>query len=228
MSDQLINYLNESLGSKNISKGSFIKVSGIEVYVADEKAQNVDIYTILDTVSSLIPYYLMSEFDYVSIGHIPEFEERQINALTKDGVIYITSDQDDVEDAVDDIIHEIAHTLEGKYGYEIYADGNLEREFLSKREALYNILTSHGIQCDRHLFANPEYSKEFDNFLYEDIGYPRLVNLSMGLFMTPYGITSIREYWAEGFENYFLEQKAILKKFCPIVFTKIEEIAQND
>ena len=158
MSDQLINYLNESLGSKNISKGSFIKVSGIEVYVADEKAQNVDIYTILDTVSSLIPYYLMSEFDYVSIGHIPEFEERQINALTKDGVIYITSDQDDVEDAVDDIIHEIAHTLEGKYGYEIYADGNLEREFLSKREALYNILTSHGIQCDRHLFANPEYN----------------------------------------------------------------------
>lgn len=227
MSDELINYLNESLGTKTVSKGSFINISGIDIYVADEKAAGIDIYGIFDIVSSIIPGHLLSEFDYVSIGHIPEFEERKINALTKDGVIYITSDQDDIDDAVDDIIHEIAHTLEGKYGYEIYADGRLEKEFLAKRKSLYNILTSHGVECDQNLFSNPDYSQEFDEFLHEIIGYPTLVNLSMGLFMTPYGITSIREYWAEGFESYFLRERPALKKFCPVVFDKLQEILQN-
>ena len=113
MSDNLIKYLNESLGSKKISQGSFTNISGI-----------------FDTVTSLIPQHLLTEFDYVSIGDIPDFAERQINALTRDGVIYITSDQDDSADAIDDIIHEISHTLEAAYGYEIYADGKLEKEFL--------------------------------------------------------------------------------------------------
>ena len=193
MSDNLIKYLNESLDAVKISQGSFINIGGLDVYIADQKAAGINVHEIFDVVTTLIPHYLLTEFDYISVGDIPEFEERQINALTKDGVIYITSDQDDSADAVDDIIHEIAHTLEGKYGYE-----------------------------------DAEYSEEFDKFLYKDIGYPTLVNLSMGLFMTPYGITSIREYWAESFEKYFLNQAGQLKKFCPIAFIKLEEITQND
>tara|TARA_R110000824_G_scaffold248837_10_gene437834 strand:- start:51 stop:737 length:687 start_codon:yes stop_codon:yes gene_type:complete len=228
MSDNLIKYLNESLDAVKISQGSFINIGGLDVYIADQKAAGINVHEIFDVVTTLIPHYLLTEFDYISVGDIPEFEERQINALTKDGVIYITSDQDDSADAVDDIIHEIAHTLEGKYGYEIYADGRLEKEFLSKRESLYNLLIGHGIRGDESLFLDAEYSEEFDKFLYKDIGYPTLVNLSMGLFMTPYGITSIREYWAESFEKYFLNQAGQLKKFCPIAFIKLEEITQND
>tara|TARA_R100001129_G_scaffold178323_1_gene153993 strand:+ start:3726 stop:4412 length:687 start_codon:yes stop_codon:yes gene_type:complete len=228
MNDNLIKYLNESLGSKKISQGSFINISGIDVYISDERAEQIDVHEIVDTVASLIPHHLLSEFDYVSIGDIPDFAERQINALTKDGVIYITSDQDDSADAIDDIIHEIAHTLEAAYGYEIYADGKLEREFLSKRQTLYNTLVSHGVEADKKLFLDPEYSEAFDKFLYEDIGYPTLVNLSMGLFMTPYGITSIREYWAESFEKYFLDEASQLKRLCPIAFIKLQGIIEND
>ena len=228
MSDNLIKYLNESLGSKKISQGSFTNISGIDVYISDERAEQIDVHEIFDTVTSLIPQHLLTEFDYVSIGDIPDFAERQINALTRDGVIYITSDQDDSADAIDDIIHEIAHTLEAAYGYEIYADGKLEKEFLSKRQTLYNILVSHGIEVDKKLLLDSEYSEAFDKFLYEVIGYPTLVNLSMGLFMTPYGITSIREYWAESFEKYFLYEANQLKRLCPVAFIKLQEIIEND
>ena len=228
MDENLIKYLNESLGNKKLSQGNFFDINGINIYIADQLPDHIDIHKIFNTISKLIPPHLLTEFDYVSVGHTPEFEERQINSLTKDGVIYITSRQDDHQDAIDDLVHEIAHTLESKFGYEIYADGRLEKEFLAKRASLFNILTSHGIECDKALFLDPEYSELFDKFLYDQVGYPLLINLSMGLFMSPYGATSIGEYWAESFEKYFLNELSQLKNSCPIAFMKVEEITQND
>jgi len=228
MDENLIRYLNESLGNKKLSQGNFFDINGISLYIADHPPGHINIHKIFNTISKLIPPHLLTEFDYISYGDIPEFEQRQINALTRDGVIYITSRQDDNQDAIDDLVHEIAHTLEGKFGYEIYADGRLEREFLAKRASLLNILTSHGIECDKTLFLDPEHSELFDKFLYEEVGYPLLTNLSMGLFMSPYGATSIREYWAESFEKYFLNELSQLKNICPIAFMKVEEITQDD
>ncbi len=42
-------------------------------------------------------------------------------------------------DMVDDIVHEIAHSVEKTFSMYIYANGNLEEEFLGKRNRLYII-----------------------------------------------------------------------------------------
>ena len=112
-----------------------------------------------------------------------------------DGAIYLTNVQDDIDDVVDDIIHEIAHSLEERHKIEIYGDELVEREFLGKRKRLQRILTSQDIDINNHDFMNPEYDIEFDMFLYQDVGYPFLTNITAGLFYSPYAITSLSEYF---------------------------------
>jgi hypothetical protein len=41
---------------------------------------------------------------------------------------------------IDDIIHEIAHSLESPYGYELYGDQDVKDEFLRKRKRLHDKL----------------------------------------------------------------------------------------
>ena len=64
-------------------------------------------------------------------------------------------------------------------------------------------------------FMETEYSKEFDMFLFEEIGYPLLTQLTMGLFLTPYGVTSLPEYFAESFEFFFLKDRDYVRKLAP-------------
>ena len=70
-------------------------------------------------------------------------------------------------------------------------------------------------------FFNEEYNKEFDNFLLNVIGYEKLSGYIDGLFLAPYSITSLGEYFAKGFEDYFLKDKSYLSSVCPYLFKKI-------
>ena len=63
-----------------------------------------------------------------------------------------------------------------------------------------------------HLYDFTEYNKKFDNFFANEVGYPTLLSLTMGLFVSPYGATSIQEYFANGFEKYFLEGPRTVQK----------------
>jgi len=47
------------------------------------------------------------------------------------------------------------------------------------------------------------------------------------LFYSPYGATSLREYFANGFECYFHKRDhKFLKKISPAIFSKIEQIME--
>ena len=52
--------------------------------------------------------------------------------MYKDGAIYLSPEQDNEEDLLDDILHELAHAVEKKNEDLIYRDGRLEREFVMK------------------------------------------------------------------------------------------------
>ena len=112
-------------------------------------------------------------------------------------------------------------------GYLIYGDSELNSEFLGKRIRLKSILDAEGIEAE-YDFTNLEYDPEFDKFLYEEIGYPTLRALTNGLFHTPYAITSLREYWASGFEDYFLGDRELLKRISPRLFNKIEGVITHE
>ena len=229
MTSYKLEYLRDSLRNSKQQQREFTMRESVQVYIKDKLTSDIDVQDILDRVSNLIPNHLMSEVDSIFIGMFEEFEEADINAVYKDGAIYVTNDQDDEADLVDDIVHEIAHSLESPYGYDIYGDGKLEREFLAKREILYEILKAEGLEPDEGLFRNPEYVREMDNYLYEEVGYERLnfIVTSYGIFTSAYPATSLREYYASGFEYFFLEYRKYLKEISPTLYQKIEDLYES-
>ena len=45
-----------------------------------------------------------------------------------------------------------------------------------------------------------------------------------GLFPSPYAATSVREYFARGFEEYAMDNKKELKQTCPVLYNKLEAL----
>ena len=50
----------------------------------------------------------------------------------------------------------------------------------------------------------------------------------MGLFVSPYAATSLQEYFANGVENYFLDDRDYLRKISPVLTEKIIRILENE
>ena len=196
----------------------------INVVIKDPLSKNVSLGNVLTLVERIVPRHLVYNIETVYVGHFKMFDERGVNALYQDGALYISNKQDNEEDMVDDIVHEISHAVEEKYWPEIYGDGELEREFLSKREKLYEILASYGYPVEYGQFINPEYDDKFDSLLYNKIGYEKLEHFVIGLFPSNYSITSLREYFGIGFEYYFLRDTNELANVSPILYNKVDSL----
>tara|TARA_R110000824_G_scaffold303879_7_gene491749 strand:- start:557 stop:1180 length:624 start_codon:yes stop_codon:yes gene_type:complete len=184
--------------------------------------KDIDAEKVIAQAESKIPSHLLSEIEMIIFGHFDEFEERSINAFYDGGTLYISNIQDSEEDLYDDIIHEISHSLESPYGYEIYGDDKIKDEFLRKRKQMHDLLWAHGFKAPLAFFMNVEYDKEFDMFLYEKVGYDRLASLLEGMMVSPYAATSLREYFATGFTEYYLDSNHnFLKKVSPSLYEKL-------
>ena len=77
-------------------------------------------------------------------------------------------------------------------------------------------------------FANPDYDINFDIFLHNEVGYEKIRNLDQGMFLNSYSITSLSEYFATSFEEYYLRNRRIVKKVAPATFAKIDLIHRGD
>ena len=203
----------------------------ILVYIKDPLPDSVNIINVISAIESTVPAKFAHGLDSVMVGQFDFFEETDTNAFYQDGAIYVTNDQFNEEDMIDDLVHEIAHVAEQTYGMDLYIDGSIEEEFVGKRKRLHSILSGNGYHVPEefsHPTESPEYSADIDEFLYETVGYPVLTTLTMGLFVSPYGATSLREYYANGFEEYFLGDKNYLKNISPMLYNKLEEITYNN
>ena len=163
----------------------------------------------------------------IYVGQFEDFKRRDINAYFEDGALYISNEQDDEMDIIDDIVHEVAHAVEKEYGWQIYT-GEIEREFIAKRRRLYDMLKSYGYKMSPVFKVKMEYDKEIDEFLYKEIGYEVLDNLVNGLFSSPYASTSLREYFAMGFEEYFTGDHSYIKKVSPSLYRTIEDLMEEE
>ncbi len=192
------------------------------VFLNDQLPENIDLPAVLKRLEDELPWHFVEDLDIIYIGNFDFLIERDLNALYEDGAIYISSVQEDEEDLVDDLIHEMAHCAEDTYGERIYGNGEIENEFIIKRHQLFNILTAEGYDREEKFFKNTDYSKEFDEFLYIEVGYPALLGLTKGLFVSPYGATSLREYFANSFEEIYAKKNAQhVKKVSPSVYKTI-------
>jgi hypothetical protein len=226
MTDYNLDYLKESHDAAISQKKEYSLTEGVQVYLKDKIQNDINIASILYKLESSLPLHLFSEIDAIFVGMFEEFTNRDINALYRDGAIYVSNEQDNEQDMLDDIIHEIAHSLEIPYGGLIYGDSKVEQEFSVKRTQLYNILESEGLTPDKKIFRNLEFSQEMDDYLYYTVGYDRLnfIVSSYGIFVSAYAATSLAEYFANGFEAFFLDDRAVLEECCPELYKKIEEL----
>ena len=226
--NNLINFVLESVQRNKKSQKEYSFGLGY-AFVKDPLPDNIDLNYVLETIEEIIPLEMRHGVESIMIGDFEEFQERNINAFFKDGAVYVTNSQTDNSDMIDDIVHEIAHSVENVYGYEIYAvEPNITQEFRNKRLQLEKLLLQQGVGTQGFDFSDVEYSPEFDDYLYKTVGYPLLQTLSLGRFPDAYGFTSIREYFASGFEAYFLGNREYLKKVSPILYRKIKELLAND
>jgi phenylpyruvate tautomerase PptA (4-oxalocrotonate tautomerase family) len=196
----------------------------ITVFIKDVPPENIQVQAVISDIEKTIPSHLLYGIDAIYIGQFQDLIDRSVNAVFDNGAIYITNLQDNNADMLDDIAHEIAHAVETTYGYEIYGDGFLEQEFLGKRSRMKQNLKHHGFDVGEYDFADTEYSKEFDEFLYQEVGYNVLNNLTNHLFSSAYGATSIREYFANGFEHYYLGNPKHVKQTSPVLFGKLHAL----
>ena len=144
--------------------------------------------------------------------------------MYQNSTIYLTNIHKQEKDIADDIVHEIAHSVEETHYNDIYSDGLLEKEFLFKREKMWDILKYKNLISDIGLepFLNINYDFKFDEFLYKSIGYGNLRTLTSNLFFSPYGSTSLREYFANGFEAFFYHKEINkIKSISPVLFGKL-------
>ena len=194
------------------------------VVVVNPLPEHSNIDSVLRRVENYVPSSLTQEIDAIYIGEFKLLQQRSIQALYYHGTIYLTNEQDDENDMLDDLVHEIAHAAESLKKDKIYGDGSLQEEFLIKRRKMLDILLEIGYDIDKKSMLSPDFDQELDNFFYWEVGYERLDNLINGIFISPYSITSLREYWAKGFETYALGNKTELQEVSPILYKKLETV----
>ena len=199
-------------------------IYNVPVFVVEALEESVSIGEFCSEVEDCLPRSLLKNVEVVYIGNFKELGDR--NAMFSNGGIYMTSREPTNFDMLENFVHEVAHSLESEYGMFIY-DDSLINEFKGKRIRLYHLLTAEGYHINPALYGFTEYNRKFDNFLANEVGYPTLLTLTMGLFVSPYGATSIQEYFANGFEKYVLDNPRTVKDLSPVLYRKIEEIIND-
>ena len=216
MRDYIKQRLNESYKDFNFK--------GVDVVFDEDLPSDINIKTVLRAIEDRIPRVCYSDLEKIVIGDRQEFRDRGINAIYRDDTLFITNQQDDAPDLLDDIVHEIAHHVEEKFPEEIYGDGLVQREFVKKRKQLEFELRSEGYWTSDYDFTQIKFSDDLDKFLYNRVGQRMLKMTTSGIFVRPYASVSVREYFATGFEAYYLntEDKDLLFNLSPELYKKID------
>ena len=204
------------------------KLHDIDIFIKDPLPEDISVDFVLKYITQRIPYFLLRGVDMIYIGQFKQLIDREVNAVLEDGAIYLTNEQDDDKDMIDDIIHEIAHSLEEVYGDFLYEDGKIGREFLIKRKKLFLDLENYNYNPPIELQLELDYSHEIDDYLYKKVGYDVMWNFVNGLFPSPYAATSLREYFARGFEEYTMGNREELREICPVLYTKIKDLYEME
>lgn len=220
----LIKSIQTSHNEISEGKTRFYFQRGIEFIIKDPLPKNVNIEKVMGILRANLPESCYYGIKNVYFGQFEILDKRKLTAIHYKDNIYIDSTKvDNEKDVLDDLIHEFAHRFEENNAERIYEDGKIANEFLGKRNRLYDLLRQEMPDEDLNYFdfINTDYEKEFDVFLYNKVGYQKITNLAPTLFIRPYAATSLREYFATGFEDFYLEGGQQLKSISPILYDRI-------
>lgn len=219
----MLDYLKKSYTKNYTNPVGEFSLAGLRVYVKEQLPDSVDLRECLNEIFGNMPRNLYSNIHTIMIGQFPFLRQRSVDATYQNGVIYITNKHNDNYDFISDIIHEIAHAFEEAHSQELYSDNEIKVEFVNKRKMLYNILKAHNLlgSFEQEDFLKTDYNLKFDNFLYQNVGYESLAYLTKDIFVSPYAATSLREYYANAFENFFINDIFLVQKYATSVYKKL-------
>lgn len=221
-------YIKSSNSKVMKERKEFSLFGTINVFIKDPLPEDVDMTNVIMDLEDTIPPHLLYEVETILIGQFKDLNDRGIRAAYMDGGIYVTNQQPSDEQLFEDIVHEVAHSVEKMLDYDLYADGNLETEYLGKRKRFVDLMVADGVKIPNRLRYETEYSKVFDEFLHYDLGYDRATNYAMGLFISPYASVSVSEYFATGFEMFFVQADSTqIKELSPELFNKLRDISKQ-
>ena len=222
--EKVVNYVKNRNDSLMTQKYGDLTIIFKERFVND-----IDYKKVLLRTNNLLPEHFLDLVDVIYVGDFDFLRKRSVNAAYMDSAIYISNiEQDNEADLIDDIIHEFAHAVEEKYGYQIYLDGKIEDNFLGKRERLRSLLKFDNYDLGLQDFTNPKFDPTFDDFIRKEIGYKKLASYINNLFLDGYSVVSTREYFARGFEEFYLGNTIYLKLVCPYIYIKLFSLHQGE
>lgn len=202
------------------------RVGETVLLVKNKFTGDVSVEQVVSALRSL-PLPILDVASAICVGDFYFLKKRQVEALYDDRTIYITNQQENYEEFMKNLIHELAHGCEETYYGDIYEDGAIKEEFLKKRLKMYEILSAYGYdQFPKESYLNAEYDESFDLFLYKTVGYDKLGSLVRGVFLSPYAATSLREYFANGFEKNFLDNAEEVARISPVLAEKLKLFTQ--
>ena len=202
--------------------------AGARVEQVDETPEGIDCQAIFKKVEDALPRKFLLGLKKVRIEDHPEFKKRNLSALYHEDTLYISPNFGGDGSVFNDIIHEIAHHIETLYPGFIYDDGKIVREFIKKRHEIEYELSTEGYWTNEYDFKDINYNEKLDNLLYKRLGPNMLSLVTTGIFVRPYAAVSVREYFATGFEAYYLGQKEKLDKVSPMLYDKIYEMHHQE
>lgn len=223
----MIKYIYESATKAQNNRNEYELFGRITVQIANPLPNQVSVKSVLKKIESDLPEHIVYDVDSIYVGDFKPLNDRQVDSLYISGSILISNNQKSEKTLFDTIIHEFAHAVEEIASSFIYSDGEIQNEFLHKRLYLYNILKDD-YKLNKKAFISTKFSQEFDDFLNKEIGYDNLGIITSNLFLSPYGATNLREYFANGFEHYYRSNPQEVKRLSPQVYKKIVGILNGD
>ena len=199
---------------------------GIQIEIRDNI--NFDLGRVTEELKKMVPDNAFEGIKKIVVTDMKKVGKGlPFNAYYINNIIYLDNEQDGTMDAVDDIIHELAHHLEKRYSNLIYGDGTLESEFVAKRGYLYDVLANNNMHPPEQIRTDLKYNRKIDDYFYNKVG-SKLTTFIDGIFISDYSVTSLKEYYGVGFEKYLLSYNnhMMLKKQSPVLFNKIERLVR--
>lgn len=210
-------------------KNNDFTIRGIHVSLSAETKENTDYKKAISLSLSKIPLHLLTNIRKIIVAPNDQLQKRQIQGMYDKGVIFLTNDHDATHDAINDIVHEVAHSVEEKYWNNIYSDNKIQKEFLQKRKKMWLRLKQRGFEREMESFLKIKYDKDFDRYLHLEVGYPTLRAITRDIFHSPYAATSIREYFADAFEAFYMKEEIQrLKLLSPAAYDKVIMLLNKD
>jgi len=175
-----------------------------------------------------LPAFLYSEVNKIYIYNAEDLDNYDLDSSYGNRIIKIDSSKiESRKDLMKSLIHELYHSIQlsikNKFSKQFE---EVCLEYLNKKKHILDIFKNDPRfkPPEQVYYTNIFYNEDFDNYLYNIIGYKVINNRLKDYFPSSYSITSIDEYIATCFEIFYFENNKWLSIYCPEVFNLIKII----